>query len=712
MTNFQIVHLGTDEVSLVVDARGSGLPVVVHWGASLGEPDQNALENLVRATARPVAHNALDEPVPFSLLAQPGLGHPGRPGLSGHRGGQAWSPLFCLSDVTRHGRSVLFEAVDKQAALTLFTEIELTDSGVLRQRHRLRNDAAEEYTVDALEVSLPVPARAGELLDFTGRHCRERAPQRHPFAFGSWVRENRRGRTGHDASLQLVAGTPGFGFAHGEVWAAHVAWSGNHVTYAERLVEGPSVLGGGELLLPGEVVLPAGEEYASPWFYAAYSPRGLDGISAGFHHWLRSRPEHPRSSRPVVLNTWEAVYFDHELDRLRELADVAARVGVERFVLDDGWFRHRRDDQAGLGDWYVDEQVWPEGLHPLVDHVRGQGMEFGLWVEPEMINPDSDLYRAHPDWVLAPGTGELPPPSRYQQVLDLAIPDAYTHILERLDALLTEYAIGYLKWDHNRDLVAAGHAGRPGVRAQTLALYRLLDELRSRHPGVEIESCSSGGGRIDLEVLRRTDRVWTSDCNDALERQSIQRWTGQLLPPELMGTHVGPPRAHTTGRTHDLSFRVATALFGHFGIEWDIASATEQEQAGLAAAIELHKDLRALLHSGHVVRVDHPDPSAYLHGVVAQDRAEALFCYAQLATSTSAVAPPLRLPGLEPDRDYRVEVVDPVGSARLAQRAAQEWWAAGEIVLTGRALAEVGLQPPVLEPEQALLLRITSNEAG
>src|SRR6266542_1136250 len=246
-----------------------------------------------------------------------------------------------------------------------------------------------------------------------------------------------------------------------------------------------------------------------------------------------------------------------------------ATCGVERFVLDDGWFRHRRDDTAGLGDWYVDETVWPHGLEPLIGHVRSLGMEFGLWVEPEMVNPDSDLYRAHPDWILSAG-GRLPPTCRHQQVLDLANPGAYGYVRARLDALLSENDIAYLKWDHNRDLVDAGHQGRPGVHAQTLAVYRLLDELRAAHPGVEVESCSSGGARVDLGILERTDRVWASDCNDALERQTIQRWTGLFLPPELIGTHVGPPRAHTTGRVHDLSFRAATALFGHAGIEWDV----------------------------------------------------------------------------------------------------------------------------------------------
>src|SRR5829696_9194 len=269
-------------------------------------------------------------------------------------------------------------------------------------------------------------------------------------------------------------------------------------------------------------------------------------------------------------------------------------------------------------------------------------MEFGLWVEPEMVNPDSDLARAHPDWVL-PG-----PPWRNQQALDITIPDAHAYVLERLDALLTEYDIAFLKWDHNRDLVTPAHA-------QTLATYRLLEELRARHPGVEIESCSSGGARVDLGILARTDRVWASDTNDALERQTIQAWTQLLLPPELVGSHVGPPRSHTTGRTHDLSLRCATALFGHFGIEWDIASAGERERAGLAEAIALYKRVRGLLHSGEVVRADHPDPAALVHGVVAADHSEALFAYVQLAASDDEAPGAIRIVGLDPERVYRVE---------------------------------------------------------
>lgn len=701
-----IIHLRRDSVSVVIDARGDGLPTIVHWGASLGELSQDDLAALADSMTPPRPHSTPSVPVPVAVLPESASGYSGRPGLRGHRAGTAWVTSFRRTDLRRSGDTVEILAEDPRAALRLAVTLELTPSGVLRLRGRVTNLGTEPYTVDGLEAALPVPAQATELLDLTGRWVRERHPQRRHFDVGTWLRESRRGRTGHDATLALLAGTAGFGFRHGEVWGLHVAWSGNHVTYAERMFEGTATIGGGELLASGEVILAPGEEYASPWLYAAYSGSGVDGVSAAFHTWLRSRASHPRSPRPVVLNTWEAVYFDHDLDRLRNLADVAARVGVERFVLDDGWFRHRRDDTAGLGDWYVDEGVWPKGLGPLIEHVTGLGMRFGIWVEPEMINPDSDLYRAHPDWVLGPGGGELPPPARSQQVLDLNVPEAYAYLLDRLDELLRDNDIAFLKWDHNRDLVAAGHSGRSGVHGQTLAVYRLLDELRARHPSVEIESCSSGGARVDLEILARTDRVWASDSNDALERQTIQRWTALLLPPELIGQHVGPPTVHSSGRTQHLSFRYATALFGHFGIEWDIASATQSELDGLASGIAYYRKMRDLLHTGALVRADHPDPSAQVHGVVATDQAAGLFCYVQLTSSERAVPAPMRLPGLDPDRHYRVAVVEPCGPPMVVQSSSTEW---AEPVLTGRALAEVGLRPPILAPEQAWLVQVTAK---
>jgi alpha-galactosidase len=692
-----LAHLRGGGVSLLLDARGDGLPRIAHWGAELRD------DAVADASIPPVAKASVSVPMTVALLPERAGGHRGRPGLTG---APPFSPRFALAGLDESDGAVVVRARD--AGLELHSELRLGPTGVLELRHTLRNAGEQPYSLEQLACVLPVPPVAREILDLSGHWCRERHPQRRVPGLGTWLRENRRGRTGFDANLLLVAGTPGFGFRSGEVWGVHLAWSGDAASWAERLPDGTAVLGAAELLGPGEVALEPGEEYVAPWLYAAWSVRGLDGLSAALHAWERARPSHPRSPRPVVLNTWEAVYFDHRLDRLTGLADSAAELGVERFVLDDGWFRHRRDDTAGLGDWYVDEDVWPDGLQPLIAHVRGLGMQFGLWVEPEMVNPDSDLFRAHPEWVLQPGSGRLPVAWRGQQVLDLGHDRAFAYILERLDALLSEYDIGYLKWDHNRDLIEAGHEGRPGVRRQTLAVYRLLDELRARHPGVEIESCSSGGARADLGILARTDRIWASDTNDALERQAIQRWTGLLLAPELVGAHVGPPRAHTTGRVHDLSFRVATALFGHFGIEWDVTSASHEERAGLAEAIAFYKRMRGLTAGGEVVRADHHDPAAYLHGVVAADRSEAVFAYVQLATSALEVPGAGRLDGLDPERAYRVEPVMLAGGPRFAHAQPPPWLAAGGITLSGRALAVAGLQLPALAPEQALLLHLSA----
>ncbi|WP_037409740.1 alpha-galactosidase [Candidatus Solirubrobacter pratensis] len=632
---------------------------VLHWGAEV-EPPGAALEP-------PVARAALDVAVRPMLINERARGWRGREGLVGSRR----LPAFEWEGLTGRAGDVVVR-----------TEIEDSPSGVTRLRHTI--SAGEPLELHRLAIALPIPPVATEVLDLSGRWCRERHPQRRALELGTWLRETRHGRTGFDTPLMLVAGTPGFGFRTGEVWGIHLGWSGDAAYWAERLPDGNATLAAAELLQPGEVVL---GEYTTPWLYAAYSDRGLDGLSAQFHGYIRARPSHPRTPRPVVLNTWEAVYFDHDLDRLTRLAETAADAGVERFVLDDGWFRHRRDDTAGLGDWFVDETVWPEGLHPLIARVRALGMQFGLWVEPEMVNPDSDLARAHADWILNPGG----PTWRGQQVLDVANPDCRAYLLERLDALLGEYEIGYLKWDHNRDLVDSP------VHAQTLAVYGLLDELRERHPGVEIESCSSGGARVDLGILERTDRVWASDTNDALERQAIQRWTQLLLPPELIGSHVGPPRAHTTHRTQDLSFRVATALFGHFGFEWDITTAAPDE---LREAVALYKRRRGLIHSGTVVRADHPDPSAYVHGVVGDG--EALFAFVQLTTSALEIPGPVRLPGLS----GRVRV-SALNAPSFAHKEPPPWLREG-IVTTGEALAAIGLQMPVLHPEQALLLDVRS----
>ena len=393
-------------------------------------------------------------------------------------------------------------------------------------------------------------------------------------------------------------------------------------------------------------------------------------------------------------------------------------------MLDDGWFGARRNDGAGLGDWVVSADVWPDGLHPLIARVRKLGMQFGLWFEPEMVNADSDVARAHPEWIMT-ARAEWPPESRRQQVLNLGIPEAYEHVKGQLLALLDEYEIGYIKWDHNRDLLEAGTApdgGRPGVHAQTLAFYRLLDELKAAHPGLEIESCSSGGARVDLGVLERADRVWVSDCIDPHERQHMLRWTAQLVPPEYLGSHIASGRSHTTGRVHDLGFRAGTAVFGHLGIEWDLAAASEPELAELREWISFYKANRDLLLAGDLVRMDAAGDELMVHGVVAPDRSRAIFALATMSTSVASVIPPLRLRGLDPDRPYRVRPVL-VGTPPSGLTPPQ-WWggsaADGDLgrdlpstdfagaVFRGAVLEHTGVAAPLVHPDQVVLFDVTA----
>ncbi|SMG34502.1 alpha-galactosidase [Agreia pratensis] len=707
------IHLRSAGTSVVIDLAAPGFPAIIHWGEDLGELSESQLSDISIAARPQRVSGGLDNPSRLTLVPLESAGWQNEPGLVGSRSGQDFSPSFGLAEAQGstaedvNTASVRLRSVDEHAQLELQTTLTLDDAGLLHQQHTLTNIGTTDYELQQLLATFPVPQSARELLDTTGRHLRERSPQRHGFTTGRHVRDSRRGRPGADSTLFLAAGTPGFGFEQGLVHAVHLAWSGNQRVAAERTVAAHGLLQAGELLAPGELILGPGDRYTTPDAMGSWGD-GLTAVSARFHESVRARPNHPASSRPVTLNTWEAVYFDHDLERLTRLADAGARVGVERFVLDDGWFRGRRDDTAGLGDWFVDDDMWPRGLTPIVDHVTALGMQFGLWVEPEMVNADSELARAHPDWILQAG-GHLPLEGRQQQVLDLSNGAVYEYLLERLDALLRAYDIAYLKWDHNRDLLEAGSSAtaRAAVHNNVLALYRLLDELKARHPELEIESCASGGARVDLGILSHTDRIWTSDCIDPIERLTIQKYTNIVVPYELMGAHIGGPWSHSTGRRHELALRAGVALPGHFGIEWDISRLDDAELDELAAWVDAHKRIRELSHRGRAVYADLPDESADLRGVVSHDREQALFAYTQVTTSTSYPPGAITFPALDDDRVYRVSLASPTtplegpGQSPLA-------WTEHPVHLTGRALRTMGIQAPVLFPEQLRLIDIVA----
>ncbi|MHA6512021.1 alpha-galactosidase [Tessaracoccus sp. Z1128] len=705
--------LTADGVSVAVRVDDSRLPEVVHWGPAIGPLSAEEFDALALADVFQVGPNNPDLPPRFGILLEGRYGWAGRPGLVGSRSGRDWTPDWRVNEVlvdsdpagelvTSGPCTVEFRAESEASRLSLVLTLQLTPEGLVVLRGTVTNVDDDAYLLDEFTLGLPVPSKASELFDFAGRWGVERFPQRREFTVGQHRREGRHGRTGADSAYVLHAGVPGFGFRGGEVWSVHTAWSGNHLHVAERDFIGQQVLTGGELLLPGEVVLGRDDSYATPELFFNYAD-GLDRQADRFHSHLRSLPHAPSSDRPVTLNVWEAVYFDHDTPRLLDLAERAAALGVERFVLDDGWFGSRRDDTAGLGDWVVAADIWPQGLHPLVDRVKDLGMEFGLWFEPEMVNLDSDLARAHPDWIMQPA-GRLPVEARQQHVLNLSIEGAWNHVFAQMDAILGEYRIDYVKWDHNRDLIDAGTAphGTPAVHAQTQAYYRLLDALRERHRGVEFESCSSGGARVDLEVMRRVERVWVSDVIDPQERQRMLPWTSQLLPPEFQGSHIASGRSHSTARWHDINFRAATAVFGHLGIEWDLAQASEEELAQLRWWIDWYKENRHVLLAGRQIRVDMREPQCYFKGVVT--RQKAIFSLSLLSVSPVVSLGKLQFPGLDPSATYRVSVID---RQLVPPIHVVAWEASGSpLVLPGDVLINVGIRAPQMQPDTAVLFEL------
>ncbi|MEL7446385.1 MAG: alpha-galactosidase, partial [Pseudomonadota bacterium] len=364
------------------------------------------------------------------------------------------------------------------------------------------------------------------------------------------------------------------------------------------------------------------------------------------------------------------------------------------------------NDGAGLGDWWVSEEVYPEGLHPLVNRVKELGMEFGLWFEPEMVNPDSDLFRAHPNWVLqAEGVDAVP--FRGQHTLDLTKVEVFDYLFEKITQLVREYGIDYIKWDMNRDTNYPGSRGRGAMHRQTQAVYRLMDKLRSAHPRLEIESCSSGGGRADFGILRHSDRIWTSDNNDARERQNIQRGASHFFPLRVLGSHVGPKRCHITGRRFSMEFRVATAIFGHMGMELDLRAEKNADLQILKSGIALYKQHRELIHGGRFLRLQ-SSPNTNLIGSVARDQSEALFSYAIIDSEPRTLPARIHFDGLDLNTSYRVKMAWPGANPSLSSPSIMD---AADLhghgmVFSGAALMGHGIQPPLTFPETCLIYHL------
>ena len=562
-----------------------------------------------------------------------------------------------------------------------------------------------------------------DLLHFHGRHCMERMPERVRLMHGIQSVSSRRGASSHHHNPFAVLMASDATRTQGACIGVMPVYSGNHRTDIEvnqanaiRVVSGL----GGDLF---SWQLEPGDSFHAPEVILCHTDGGLEDLTHRYHaflnrHVIRS-PWRDRV-RPLLINSWEAMTCDFDAEKVLKFAGEAARLGVEMVVLDDGWFGTRDDDNAGLGDWWANEKKLPGGIRPLSDAIHGMGLKFGLWIEPEMVNENSDLYRAHPEWVLAV-PGRKPVMARNQLVLDMGNPAVVAHLYGVFSALIRENGIDYIKWDMNRNIADAHSAALPPHRQleashrYMLGVYGLLDRLTGEFPEVLFENCAGGGGRFDAGMLYYTPQIWCSDDSDAIERLTIQAGTAVGYPVGTMGAHVSICPNQQTGRTVPFGTRAIVAMSGTFGYELDPAQLSEAEKRQMRVLAERYRRFYDVIHRGLYYQLADPgergDFAAW--AFVAADGGQALLNLVVTRTHANTHGIHLRLRGLDPEAQYRLaELIiegcdrpdgEYLGGAGLEGR-----------VFTGAGLMYAGLTLPPMRgdyPGVQLLLERMDAEA-
>jgi alpha-galactosidase len=519
----------------------------------------------------------------------------------------------------------------------------------------------------------------------TGRWSGEWQLQSRPITQGSTTLESRIGSTS-------AAINPWFAVTRdaqatetdGKVWFGQLAWSGSwRITVEQDTVQQVRITGGFNPFDFGYQLKP-GESLETPVFYAGHTEHGFGEASRLLHRFQIGHilPHAPQPKlRPVIYNSWEATEFDVTEQGQIALAEDAARIGVERFVMDDGWFGQRKNDHLGLGDWYVNREKFPHGLKPLIDRVHALKMDFGLWVEPEMVNPDSDLYRAHPDWVIHfPGRPETQ--ARNQEVLNLAVPEVRAYVFHFLDELLTQNDIAFLKWDYNRPWTEPGWMqaateDQKKIYVEAIRnLYSILTELRAKHPRVEIESCSSGGGRVDLGILGLTEEVWTSDNTDAFDRVTMQENFTRAFTPGIMMAWVTDVPNDAEGRSVSLDYRFLVAMEGALGVGNNLKKWSDADYALAKDRIAAYKHIRETVQRGAIYRLgSNADNSPHsANQYVSADRKQAvLFTYLH-STQFRFPYPRVYLQGLDSDGMYTLHSISGSASKDTPAVASGAYW--------------------------------------
>jgi alpha-galactosidase len=544
-------------------------------------------------------------------------------------------------------------------------------SGILERWSRILNKTNQPITLESAQsASWTLPRGEGYRWHYlTGHWGGEWQYHSEPIQTGLQVIESRRGSTSHQANPWFAIDRPQETTEEsGPVWFGALGWSGSwRISVEESAMQQVRVVGGfnpfdfGYRLAPGDTL-------ETPPFYAAFTNRGMSEAARILHRFERQSilPGGVNARlRPVLYNSWEATEFDVNEAGQIALAEKAAKLGAERFVIDDGWFGQRKNDHAGLGDWYVNPEKFPHGLKPVIDRVHALGMDFGIWVEPEMVNPDSDLYRKHPDWAMN-FTGRPRTEGRNQLLLNLAREDVKEYVYQWLDQLVTNNDIAFLKWDYNRNWAEPGWDAVPTEEQKKIwvtyvkNLYDVLDRLRAKHPKLEIESCSGGGGRVDLGILRRTDEVWPSDNTDALDRLTLQDGFTRAYTPGIMMAWVTDVPNFLDKRVIPLKFRFLVAMTGSLGIGGNLNKWSPEDMQQAAKFVDYYKTVRATVQRGDQYRLIAPEQSEEsAQEFVSEDGSQAVLFAFLHSEQFGTAFPVLRLRGLDANAIYEIRPFDP-----------------------------------------------------
>ena len=514
----------------------------------------------------------------------------------------------------------------------------------------------------ALSAMADVPARDYDVVTLQGAYARETTVRRQRVERGICKVASNRGASGHAQTPALILCDHEASEGAGEALAFQLMYSGNFQTFVQKsqINEVRVAIGIEDENFTWE--LASNESFETPVALITYSHQGLTGVSQESQAFVTDYiipKQFAHEERPILLNNWEATYFDFEKEKLLELAEDAKQVGAELFVLDDGWFGNRFDDNRALGDWFVNEEKLGGPLQDLIEKVHAKGLKFGLWFEPEMISVDSDLYRKHPDWAIqVPNYGHTY--SRNQLVLNLANPDVVTYLKDVLDKILTDNAIDYVKWDYNRNMTNIGN-GANYLESQMLShqymlgLYDLVEFLTSKHENILFESCSGGGGRNDLGMMRYFPQVWASDNTDAIARLTIQYGSSYLYPTISMGAHVSAVPNHQLERTTPLETRGDVAMMGNLGYELDLTSLTQEEKESIAAQIAHYKDIRPVVQFGQQYRLINPEAGSNEAAVQFNYENKVLATYVRILSTIETVETTLKLKNLDQDANYMLQ---------------------------------------------------------